>query len=606
MLSGYSLFTLSQEETTRHTQLLLKGLGRDMDQVLTELLNLNQLSQSFVPNFLSNLDLNLYTQEYCSLVNSVWPHLNDWQKHTVLNELVNKPSFYDTLLSHLSDVIKGQFANHYVDSCLTYNPSENNIAVITACWKHLPWYLHKRIVIKWLNNPEYILPIILDINRADPHDQSGILRFFIKMSLSANNQNYVAIISQLLPVLKYPLRSELLSILLFCTPSGMPYITYLQEILVALENNECYEQLSNEVILECALQFNVYFISLFFPANPLLLNGLLETNTLHQEEVDKIIATLSDKFSDDDRLFLSSLMPQFTYTIGSDYLDLHDECGKTSYPGMLFALSQTKERKAKSSTAYSVTCTVINAGSNNDVDAFFDIVKNAEKPLTEKFILSSGSHWLSGIIWIDEQQHASMLIIDSLGANTLDAPEQLPISFYNAFPEGDLYISLECRQYTGNGCAIFSHEDCMKLFTIEKYLDEQHQPGGLLGYIRDNVVGTVDNMESFWDGVKSVRMPLPFLRLMQSTSVYRHIADHAEEAQYLPVNKKGETIYEALERSFVDSASTSINIRVQEKMTTIAKNNLNYLFNHPDLKEITTETIQHEFTIDGFKSRYGY
>lgn len=546
--------------------------------------NLLDLTATFY--HLDKVDLLNHAKEYADILNTVCEEMNHKQICLVLESLsknINAISVVLRLEPTLKTNFYANFTNNHIDYLLNQLPIPEFVEHLINYWPRLKFQFHYLSNVLW-KKEEYISLILSEMIKKPHH----LLIYLLKDGLRKNN--YIDFLIDLLPCLDMETKKEIFKTLSFCDESGMLYSNHLIDLVSRIYNHEEPNALMSELLSVCISNFNLYCLHTIRNIYPDIIDFAFGCNIINENEKNHLNVLLSDNYSGTERLFLSSLMPQFNYKLGIERVSHLDfMVNKTNYTGATLTLAQTASRKN-----YPINCTLIN---ENEIKSLFKSLSECNDSQREKLIFT-GKHWMAGEIWIEQPGCASLILLDSFGEETEYLPEILLEMFYEFFPEGELYLARERRQNTSMGCKIFSIDDCIHLFTIENYLDAEYKETGLLGYMRNNTYEYLDYVEDESIQVMLVNLPVRFLQTMQSKKVFDVIEGNPQVC--FPINKYGELMYDTLPREFDEGRK---NQRLQRKMNRMAHHNLNYLFSHPDLKRIVRQEEQERFMLGGLMQR---
>ena len=289
--------------------------------------------------------------------------------------------------------------------------------------------------------------------------------------------------------------------------------------------------------------------------------------------------------------------------------DFLNELDDIHYNDGLLVFAQTKARKK-----YCFNPTILK--NFDEFKDYINILKESPKPLRERFILQGG-HWICGDIQIDADGKANCLIIDSLGINQKDMFEYLGsfimfstseiIKLINqSFPDSTIYFPFEIRQHDSVSCKMFSIDDLVHLFTVEKYLDTQFKSSGLFGYLAaqaENEYWYNLKLDDTKLKVKNCHLPLSLARTMQTRDLFfKIIPSRSEEEQALPVNKKKETAFASAVKYFKFDEEHQVlrNTRLIDKFYKLRQYNADYLFSND---AATIEAATEGFTLEGCRKK---
>jgi hypothetical protein len=272
--------------------------------------------------------------------------------------------------------------------------------------------------------------------------------------------------------------------------------------------------------------------------------------------------------------------------------------GYIQYPAGLLALTAMHHKKRFPRPPTFIRST------EEELNRYFSVLKKAQVPVCERFIIREGTHWLSGQIDINEDGAASLLIIDSLGVteqHTFIYGMELITIFSAIFPQHQLYYSSDVKQKAQQGCSVFALDDIKHLYSVSKYIDRARYPEGLFDFLKQNSekVYTVANIE-----ITLAHLPLHLLRTTQSKQLLTTML-HSTEAEQ-PLNKKGVTgrFFAEQKLGFVYKKTPKgmqlQNTRLNAKLDKMIKDTVDYLL------ATSFSNVQEDLricTLDGFEQR---
>ena len=271
--------------------------------------------------------------------------------------------------------------------------------------------------------------------------------------------------------------------------------------------------------------------------------------------------------------------------------------GNVDKVGALLTCAQIASRKS-----YDILATILEL---TEVKDYFNVIKkNPDKTMIAHFA-TSGSHWTSGMIEKQENNHIRMLLIDTLGKEHQNSSKQLVItSFFEVFPTGELFLSKEKVQHASLGCSLFSLDHLRHFAKIHVYLGMP-----LMQYVAEH--GEEKQLEYNDKRVIPCQLPLPLLRLMQSSELITRIIPGRQETltpgskpeKDLPINKKQQTAIDCTAQDFQqteEKISKKRNQRIMHVRDKFFFHNYSFLSknNEQELKD-----KMNEFTLKGFCQR---
>ncbi|MDI9819442.1 MULTISPECIES: hypothetical protein [unclassified Legionella] len=262
--------------------------------------------------------------------------------------------------------------------------------------------------------------------------------------------------------------------------------------------------------------------------------------------------------------------------------------GNINYEGGLLTCAQISRRKVD----YEFCPTVLDMScAKNEFEEYVRAVKAHEGHLKEIFVIAA-THWYAGVIEIDESGKANLLIIDSLGRNTTYFPHNIITAFKKYFPDSEIYFSSEKRQHAPVGCSAFSLDDAVHLYTLERYLEEKYETGGLFSYLRNNIISPHYKNSFLSDEIRInlCRLPVSLLRTKQSRKLLSDLFPSRNQSELsIPVNKNNQTV----EKSTNETFEEGINTRLEEKLAKMAKYNAKFLLSLASPLEAPSHMSKH-------------
>lgn len=270
--------------------------------------------------------------------------------------------------------------------------------------------------------------------------------------------------------------------------------------------------------------------------------------------------------------------------------------GHINYNDALLTLAQRRSRKD-----YEFNPVLINQAE--EVTDFFDILAATQKPVLQSFVYAS-SHFVSGLISIDEMGKAKIILIDSLGAEECIYHEDFLRNFSKHFPNNEIYVSKESRQKTSKGCSVFALDDIAHLPKIRiegheniwDYLEETEKKVLEIEPGPDSEIPIIAN---------SIALPVSLMRTMQSSALLNDIIPQKpQNVQAFKINKKEQTTSESVMPFFKPKSHSEMdklqNTRLDYKLDKMKKQNFQYLLS---LTEAEVANEMEYFTIQSFASR---
>lgn len=299
--------------------------------------------------------------------------------------------------------------------------------------------------------------------------------------------------------------------------------------------------------------------------------------------------TFFEKLNPDKQAVCLELLEYKSPELASRLLnEFSNEFGPISLEGGLLALASIKNSKS-----YDVNPILMDYDSFPRFLEFLSSHLDAFKADKIKFILS-GVHWTSGCIDLTGSP-PKILLIDSLGAESVVDTTSAIEEIREAFPDMEIYLSKDVRQKSNVGCSVFAIDDCRHLHTIENYLPAAYVETGLFGYLFDH------SEPSLLAGVeiRLSELPLPLMRLKQSRALFNDIAARPSIEQATPVNKAGEMPEYSSRKNFKWDVEDNKerNFRLEEKLKQTFKR-CQDLLKYED--EPMVKKAMQSFTLDSF------
>ena len=147
--------------------------------------------------------------------------------------------------------------------------------------------------------------------------------------------------------------------------------------------------------------------------------------------------------------------------------------GFIGYNDGLLTCAQVAARKNQPGrdSAYTFNPTEIYPG---ELKKYLEILKNHSSNLEvrERFMIT-GAHWLTCDVQIKNDK-INILVIESFGKDKQHhTTHEILAIISEVFPNTPLFFTRVQRQGTEVGCAVFSLDDAIHLFTVENYLQEK-------------------------------------------------------------------------------------------------------------------------------------
>ena len=272
--------------------------------------------------------------------------------------------------------------------------------------------------------------------------------------------------------------------------------------------------------------------------------------------------------------------------------------GRISYQGGLLTCARINQLSDKSFYPTLLPYDYENNKIEKVVHEYLECLKGAPLPIKE-LIIFTGKHWMCGQMSVDKDGNASFMLIDPLGWDDgykLVAMYEVIKRFY---PECEIYVASEKRQNRLAGCSAFALDDARILSKLERYLGHQYGNDPLFGYVSEHVIETVlIKLKKHTNlAISECHLPATFLRSMQSRGFFDIYKSRSEEEKTLKINKRGNTVEDSANKSFVNNVNTRIARKLEHNM---ALKNGDYLLEYE--MSIIKEKMQ-EFTFQGFKNR---
>lgn len=311
--------------------------------------------------------------------------------------------------------------------------------------------------------------------------------------------------------------------------------------------------------------------------------------------IDSALEKLNDR-TEEERAWIMGFQNQFSNGFGN-----------VNYQGALLTVAVMNKRKP-----YSFKPVVLK--DTTEFKDFVQYLKQQPHPVRERFLIAPDKkHWISGDLYIDKNGTMNILFIDSLGIK-----KDLNINYAEAtardsagiiaenFEKYNIYVTHERRQEFGRACHIYSFDDLIHLYTVEKYLDKEYKNKGLFAYLEDQPFNKVALASPTMDiKIKLSNLPIGYLRSMQDIDKLNTILNvtRASESNMV-VNKKGQTVRGSLEskNSFQPKSETEpevINKGLINKLKTITEHNLDFLL--ANSKDKVEEEMQ-KYTLAAYKN----
>ena len=259
--------------------------------------------------------------------------------------------------------------------------------------------------------------------------------------------------------------------------------------------------------------------------------------------------------------------------------------GAIKHPDVLLTLAQIKSRKTYDFQPIAI--------SDQAFDDFFSYMAHQRLPCERKFIVT-GEHSYCGEIRIDENHHASVYLIDSLGISTESSHyhELLITQLMTHFNIDRIYINHEIRQKTSTGCSIFALDDIQHLYQLR--LSDNYK--NIWDYLEKTAAPDMKGLENIDIIVHQYPLPTPLLRTMQTRKLLEEVIPErlTKESEY-PINKKGKTIRQSAVEFFTkNEEGKEINQRLAYKLNKIRLHNWAFLKNCTPAE---LDTFKAQFTI---------
>ena len=324
--------------------------------------------------------------------------------------------------------------------------------------------------------------------------------------------------------------------------------------------------------------------------NIALLHKLKE---MDENYFNQLLAEMDSERQQAAARYLSVKDEKYCEYIADNMYDFAFERGGVSYEGGLLTCAQIKSRKS----TYHFNPVILD--QKEEFVNFLKAIKQYNKPLAEKFIVTGG-HWISGVIRINANGRADILLMDPCGPG-----DRLILTFIakhlpKLFPDFRIYIAEEKRQHDFCSCQTFALDDVQHLFTLEKYLIMDNKSVSMFDYIEAQQKAEM-NFANWKVKVRLVRLPLTFMRTMQSKDLFNKIIPSWPPNELsLAVNKKGQ-LTANLAMTFFQPESGKpkklCNVRIKKKFDNMADNNLHFLLSKD---KDSVEKLKKEFTLQCF------
>jgi hypothetical protein len=323
--------------------------------------------------------------------------------------------------------------------------------------------------------------------------------------------------------------------------------------------------------------------------NPFVLERLTQDISLQNitslEMKEKAVTLL--EYKKEGWSFLHNYMQQFV-----------NGFGKINYEGALLTCAQIAARKE-----YAFTPTVLMAPM---LEEFFSSLKQVKPPFRERFMLV-GIHINTCDMIVDEKNHASIFIVDSLGSDGNFFLKNIIFPLDTYFPNSSIYITHDERQASAMGCSVFALDDLRHLHTIERYLPTEYKTeNGLFDYLKDNSFKdiTFEN-KGHTIHAKECQIPLVLERTRQAENLLTEIIPSRVLENKIPINKRGETALESTFKFFHEAKnkkgeSKKHNKRLEKQLDKMVTYNAHFIMSN-SLEKIKGE--MEKFTLAAFKKR---
>lgn len=357
---------------------------------------------------------------------------------------------------------------------------------------------------------------------------------------------------------------------------------WVKHILKAFQeqSKDVQEKLMVALLENCAKRFNAVMICGLKEISPQLFDDALKA--LKSGKIEERIKDLL-KVPDEASSAISDLMKELTLPFRRI----------TAYTAQLVCAEISRRKGGRIKGPYQFNPTVVD---DSNLREYLTILRSEKPPIRRRFLIAS-DHWIAGEIDIPEKGNPRILLIDSLGEGEPKTDKIIETQCSGIFETLEIYISKEKRQHSELGCTVFVLRDIQELFTIGPYLNlyENSHKGDLFNYISEN--------HSYYGGVKELRicvfpLPLRFMRSEQSRNVWNSLKGKGSE---LPVNKKGETAAQSVERHFETVGGKGVNKFLGYKLNKMVERVFSYLSAHNfDLVQVDAEVSA--FSLEGFKA----
>ncbi len=259
--------------------------------------------------------------------------------------------------------------------------------------------------------------------------------------------------------------------------------------------------------------------------------------------------------------------------------------GAIKHPDILLTLAQIKSRKKYDFQPIAIR--------DHAFDDFFSYMTTQKLPSEKKFIVT-GEHSYCGEIRINENNIASVYLIDSLGISPESSHyhEIFVTQLMAHFNIDRIYINHEIRQKTSTGCSIFALDDIQHLYQLR--LSDNYK--NIWDYLEKNAELDMKVLENIDIIIHRYPLPPPLLRTMHTRKLLTEVipARLTKESEY-PINKKGESSRQSAVKFFIQNEEgKEVNERLIYKLNKIRLNNWAFL------KNCTPEeldTFKAQFTI---------
>lgn len=374
------------------------------------------------------------------------------------------------------------------------------------------------------------------------------------------------------------------------TTFNLSYPTLLA--LANMPNNEDILSLLIPLYIE---KFNLFMLQEINKLNPKIFETAIANNkTLTEEQLGQI----REPTDPQQAYFISKHMHAFTKEFGNIDYD----------SGRIAAIEIAQRKLSNKDQSYIFDPTFLKGTEtkvkgetikeNNEFKEYLSLLK-PHKPIRERFVIAE-QHWVVGEINIDDDGHASIFIIDSLGRNSDHFPSHIIKAFNEQFPDGTIYFSEEKRQHAELACQMFALDDLVHLYTMEKYFQQQYGLTKIFDYLaaqpKDNKI-VKDELPGI--DIISAKLPISLLSTKQSNKLFSDLFPSRNTAeQKAPVNKKGQTAEERATAGLEEGK----NVRLTQKMKNLANHVFKFLFHQRESLPSLSKSME-DFSLQGFKKR---